>query len=920
VGLDSKVVVWSGFTFEKLKTLMSHQSHVKGITFDPANKYFATASDDRTIKIFRFTPPGPNSTAHDQMNNFQLDKTIIAPFTQSPLTTYFRRCSWSPDGNHIAAANSTNGPVSSVSIINRGVWDSDINLIGHENPVEVCAFAPRLFSLQEPSRQTEDAKGFSLLPLVTVVACAGQDKMLSIWNTSSARPIVVSQHLTNKSISDLAWSPDANALFFTSLDGTIMCMLFEAGDLGWPVDLQENEKALAKFGAGRRGAGVIEGTGGMLMEEMSKEGEIRGAEGRMGELMGDASAVQAAVPSVQTNGVAVNGSGQTPLPHLVSGIPAAVPNGNSTQVSDEQRRAAKQAEQTRLKLENMKQRTTITKDGKKRIAPLLISSSSGAAHSSLPKPQLMQASSSSQGTRSDAPQSILDLSKAYDGLPKGGLSALLLGNRRKTAVLEGEDGVNLNDRRIEAASRNGATAIVMNGVDGLEPAQSVAPLPGIQPTPEFIRPAIVNPNLSVSTVRLAVPKVRSVIVRTLEGEDRSASTANSSTSSDDSAIFEARNASGPSSTGRPQDRDPSRITVTKKGQTVWQDFLPRSVLLVTGNQNLWAAACEEGSVYVWTPAGRRLLNALVVEAQPVILESRGWFVLCITAVGTCHVWNIRTLSSPHPPVSLAPVLDIAIHSLIGHPSNAPAVTSAHINTNGNIVITLTNGDGYTYSPTMFVWQRVTEVWWATGSQYWNTTDSAVGNLQSSADQATDGTSTNTNISAGIIPHLERSTTTETVARGRSYYLQKLIKTLLSKEGYEGFESAVSIAHLENRIAAALQLGAREEFRVYLFMYAKRLGAEGLKGKVEELLRGLLGKMFEDDPSKEGFEGISKDVGRGWEGEEEDICGWSRHELLKGVLLILGMLIPSAILWSYVLLTNTICRQTSRYSSYHGSVC
>src|ERR1700742_2420793 len=93
VGLDSKVVVWSGFTFEKLKTLSNHSSHVKGITFDPANKYFATASDDRTIKIFRFTSPTQNYTTHDAVNNFVLDTTIIQPFVQSPLTTYFRRCS-----------------------------------------------------------------------------------------------------------------------------------------------------------------------------------------------------------------------------------------------------------------------------------------------------------------------------------------------------------------------------------------------------------------------------------------------------------------------------------------------------------------------------------------------------------------------------------------------------------------------------------------------------------------------------------------------------------------------------------------------------------------------------------------------------------------------------------------------------------
>lgn len=96
VGLDSKVVVWSGHTFEKLKSIPAHQSHVKGITFDPANKFFATASDDRTIKIFRFTPPAPNATQHDMINNFVLDATISSPFKSSPLTTYFRRCSWSP--------------------------------------------------------------------------------------------------------------------------------------------------------------------------------------------------------------------------------------------------------------------------------------------------------------------------------------------------------------------------------------------------------------------------------------------------------------------------------------------------------------------------------------------------------------------------------------------------------------------------------------------------------------------------------------------------------------------------------------------------------------------------------------------------------------------------------------------------------
>lgn len=277
---------------------------------------------------------------------------------------------------------------------------------------------------------------------------------------------------------------------------------------------------------------------------------------------------------------------------------------------------------------------------------------------------------------------------------------------------------------------------------------------------------------------------------------------------------------------------------------------------------------------------------MVLEAQPVIIECRGWWLLCLTAVGMCHVWNIKTLSSPHAPVSLAPILEIAIHSLQSHVTNAPGVTSAHLNSEGHIIVTLSNGDGYSYSPTMYVWQRLSEAWWAVGSQYWNSNDSSVSSLTSTAvgpDPKGDGELDASYVSAGIIPHLERHTTNEVLLKGRSYHLQRLIKVLLSKEGFENFESGVSIAHLENRVAAALQLGAKDEFKLYLYMYAKRLGAESAKGKVEELLRSILGGILKDKENN----AANAVKGQGWQGEDDKICGWDRKELLKGVVLILG---------------------------------
>lgn len=897
VGLDSKVVVWSGHNFEKLKTIGNHQSHVKGITFDPANKYFATSSDDRSIKIYRFTSPPPNATPQDQVNNFVLETTITQPFDASPLTTYFRRCSWSPDGAHIAAANATNSSVPCVSVIQRGTWMGDVSLVGHEGPVEVCAFSPRMFYQYPPHQNGLDANGQPLNDSSqTIVATAGQDKTLCIWNTRYARPFLVAHEIATKSITDLAWAPNGETLYVTSLDGTVVGAIFEPGELGYPAAQNENDKALAKFGANRR-MGLIEDTDALLLEDSSKAGELKGAQGRMGALMGDSGTVQP--------------------PSVTNGVSAAPVNGTTNGAAPAPAPAEPQPDQ---RVEKLKQRVTVTKDGKKRIAPMLVSSSSRVVESSLPQTQLI--SSTATAARSDNPHNILDLSKPYDGFPRGGLASMLIGNKRKYAEIEGDPERNVQRRLAEAAKNNGA-AIVMNGEDGLIPPALAAKSGANEPS-VALRPAIVNPSLNVSQVRLAIPKLRSIIVRTMDGSDpaQAAAGGDAGNKADEKILLEARNATGPSRTGRPQDHDPARINCLKKGQTLWQDYLPKSVLLVTGNENFFAAACEDGSLYAWTPAGRRSLNSLVMEAQPVIMDCRGWWLMCITAVGLCHVWNLQTMSSPHPPVSLAPILDIAVHAQGPHLTRSPGIIFARMNSAGRLIVAMSNGDGYTYSPNMFAWQRISEAWWAVGSQYWNTTDSSIGNLSHSNDAAAGKKEVNDqvsveNISAGIIPLLERNTTNQFLLQGRAFYLQRLIKALISAEGYETFESSVSVAHLENRLAAAQALGARDEFKIYLLMYVKRLGAEGLKGKIEELLRSFTGNLLLDDGNdeEEGKEGANTK-------EEDKVCGWDKEELAKEMVLILGMLLLRRWCRSRreAQYANLSDRQTPRSSAYYGAVC
>ena len=160
-----------------------------------------------------------------------------------------------------------NGPVSTVVIIDRGTWNSDISLIGHESPVEVTAFNPRMF------RTSASANADGGQQWITIIACAGQDRVLSIWNTLNPRPLVITQDIAEKSISDLCWSPDGMSLFISSYDGSITVCIFEEDDLGKALPLEENVQFLVRYGHDRHGILLPESPAQLELEKKSKEKE-----------------------------------------------------------------------------------------------------------------------------------------------------------------------------------------------------------------------------------------------------------------------------------------------------------------------------------------------------------------------------------------------------------------------------------------------------------------------------------------------------------------------------------------------------------------------------------------------------------------------------------------------------------------------
>ncbi|KAF8217778.1 histone transcription regulator 1 [Mycena galopus ATCC 62051] len=230
VGLDSKVIIWCGYTHERLRKLDQHQGFVKGVCWDPVGEYLATQSDDRSVKIWK--------TA-----DWSLEAEVTKPFEDSPGSTFFRRLSWSPDGAHITASNATNnkGFVFIASVITRNTWTSEISLVGHENTVEVASYNPHIF-LRNPQLPVQTSN------ICSVVALGADDRSVSIWQTKSARPLIVAKEVFERQIMDLNWSWDGLTLYAVSSDGTLAVFNFDPDELEGLCPHSVQGSYLKKFG------------------------------------------------------------------------------------------------------------------------------------------------------------------------------------------------------------------------------------------------------------------------------------------------------------------------------------------------------------------------------------------------------------------------------------------------------------------------------------------------------------------------------------------------------------------------------------------------------------------------------------------------------------------------------------------------
>lgn len=213
--VDNSIVVWNAKELpQKLTVLNGHQGLVKGVTWDPVGKYVASQSDDRSVRIWR-------------VSDWKEVKVITEPFKKCGGTTHVLRLSWSPDGKYIVSAHALNNDGPTAQIIERGSdWKTGMDFVGHRKAVEVVLFNPHMFVASDK----KDNHG--------CLALGSRDRTLSVWLTNLKRPLLVMHDLFKDSILDLSWSSDGYELLVCSTDGTVAYLSFTKKELGLRLSKQ----------------------------------------------------------------------------------------------------------------------------------------------------------------------------------------------------------------------------------------------------------------------------------------------------------------------------------------------------------------------------------------------------------------------------------------------------------------------------------------------------------------------------------------------------------------------------------------------------------------------------------------------------------------------------------------------------------
>lgn len=758
----------------------------RSVSFDPTNKFLVTIGDDTLINVYHYTYV-PNGEYRFVLVN-KISKLMSSSVT-SINGLMFRRTSWSCDGEYIAVPNSSKQLTSVVSLLATSEkWENQISLVGHDMECGLAKFAPHIYqspndevvppgTTTEPTEQTPN--------VYHVIASAGLDNTLVLWNTSKESPLSIIRDISKKPIVDMAWHASAKHLIAATSDGKLVVATFSDNELGVEASQQvtqslqqvqkiSHEKLIASFDdeitkakKTKNVKDVVSQNDALSLLELQKQDLTSPNLDDVEHInsIGGGSSDQA------DGNVKKQRSTGTVKPEVLSATPdTASINENADSLNGHAQHPIKVTRKAAPKPQTgiQEEQKVTTKNGKKRVQPILISQTNVAGTNNSESIPALESTSDNKKTT-------MEFEKPSYGVPQD----VMKDTKRPKSQ---EDGSNKKLKR------------------ELEPVK-------------YIGTVVTNPNTAFAKARLSTPKIKSGF--RLDS---------------DSGFLDIKNGQG-------NENVPSRITNFRNELQVWTDFIPQYIQLATSGTSFWAISTADGQIITYSNlSGHRLLPPIVLGSPLSFLESKDDYLLAVTSIAEVYVWDMKKrkilLKSP---LSLVALLDLNNKFEDSTLSKSDNITMCSVTSKGLPLVTMLNGSGYIYNIEMEVWQTVSEAWWAFGLHYWDSISDDKVSLQPRLSQTVGDKES---LILGLLEHKTNEELFRKSRVNRGKFFNKISKNMIMKEGFENLENTVSLSHLENRILCSELLGETLDFKEFLLTYAKRLCELGLKAKLFEVCETL----------------------------------------------------------------------------------
>ncbi|XP_061625012.1 LOW QUALITY PROTEIN: protein HIRA [Phyllopteryx taeniolatus] len=867
--VDNTIVIWNARKFpEMVMCLRGHTGLVKGLTWDPVGKYIASQADDHSLKVWRTV-------------DWQMEANITKPFSECGGTTHVLRLSWSPDGQYLVSAHAMNNSGPTAQIVERDGWKTNMDFVGHRKAVTVVKFNPKIFKKKQKN-------GSSPKPSCPYCCCAvgSKDRSLSVWLTSLKRPLVVIHDLFDKSIMDISWTLTGLGMLVCSMDGTVAYLDFSLDELGDPLSEEEKNTihqniygkslAITSTQEPQLATTIIENPE-MLKYQQERQSSaqnncrVAGADStapKLNSVMNGESLedIRKNLLKKQVETRTADGRRRiTPLciaqldtgdfspalfnsvPILPSSLSNQLPPQLSTDSSSGQVAAAPSLGGLRPNLD-----PTLARRRPANAAPKGLEDTKDQVLSSSVKSGLLLTSASKIEPMKALDSRFTERSKTTPGVPAAisSTAGLLPLDRPKdvvTSVLKDvkakEDTSSDSEDKMATINKNLALCkrkpepLMMDGAEVVEKRKKgrprkdkMAPPIMSQSFTQIISPPereSIRPAAAAAAVVVTVPAPAPAAV--LKLPTPSLQKAFSMQVSMEPAVFlEVENEVTSAAGSRL-----SQLRCSRDGRE-WNTLLPSSVVAAAGSSDVLVVACQDRMLSMFSSCGRRLLPSIQLASPVSALNCSAHFVMALTAGATLSVWDVHKQKALVKNESLTTILS----------GSEVHVSQSLLTQQGVPVIGLSNGKSFCFSSSLETWTLIADrgdclVQWADFRSCLPTQDASG--------------------SSGPLATLQ----------GRNLNAGRMASRLSAAPHH--LQQSMTLAFLENQLAAALTLQSAPEYRYWLLIYTRFLVNEGSEFRLRELCKELLGP-------------VHKSAATAW---EATTLGLLKRELLREVLPVIG---------------------------------